>query len=61
MQLSYRGRYYTPTTTEIATTEHTFEGQFLGRSKTCTVSYRSSTSGETIPLSYRGRLYIGAR
>jgi hypothetical protein len=61
MQLSYRGRQYTPVSSEIPTTTQSFQGQFRGRPATFTTTYRSSMPDATVPLIYRGQHYLGDR
>jgi hypothetical protein len=61
MKLSYRGCPYTSVVPEIPTIEQSFEGQFLGLSRTLTTSYRTGMSNATIPLTYRGQHYLGDR
>lgn len=61
MQLSYRGRHYTPVLTEVPVLEQPFEGRFLGVSSTLTTAYRSGTPNASIPLTYRGQRYLSDR
>ncbi len=61
MQLSYRGRPYTPMTPELSTTEQSFEGQFLGGSSQLRTTYRSGVPNAAVPLTYRGQPYLGHR